>query len=68
MPFIRVKSKGGPAGEFYVGVEEATVNADLYVVVDKEPVEFPLPIEPLEPETVKAPKTSVGDPEKENQP
>lgn len=59
--FVRVKSKGGPAAEYDIGVEELEANPDLYVVVDKEPVEFAR--DATYPEPVSVPKTSVADPE-----
>lgn len=83
MPFIRVRSKGGPDAEYDIGVEEATANPDLYDVIDGEPVERPRPATyPASAKAlarprvshvrkpaapVAAPEPSVGDQSKENQ-
>jgi hypothetical protein len=66
MPFIRVRSKGGPDAEYDIGVDEATANPDLYEVIDGEPVEISRPATYPEPVKAKDPKTSVGDTLKEN--
>lgn len=39
--FIRVRAVSGPKHEFYAGAEEVAVNAELYDVLDPEPVAVP---------------------------
>jgi hypothetical protein len=66
MPFIRVRSKGGPDAEYDIGVEEAAANPDLYEVINADPVEFPRPAFHPEPVTVEVPEPSVGDTNEES--
>lgn len=51
MPFVRVTSAdpADPQHAFDVSVDEATVNAALYRVIDAEPVEQSRPAEYVEP-------------------
>jgi hypothetical protein len=70
MPFIRVKSAGGPDHEYDTPLDQYEANPGDYVVVDSEPVEFsrePLYVLPAAAKAVKpAPEPSVGNTNKEN--
>lgn len=64
--FVRVRAASGPRHKFYAPVEWVAAHPELYVVIDKEPVSKPGPVEYV----VRKPapqvtEKSVGESEKE---